>query len=423
MLLHPTPKTPADVRRRNRFAVLSLLRDYGTLSKSEMVELTDLTNTTISTIVDDLVDEGLVRLTDEIDPNRITEIARGRPATQYRLNDDRWVVAGIQIASDTVTAVVLNLSGQVMSSSRLPAQVEMPAEVVLDFAANLLADLINRSLQGQVKLLGIGVALEGLVDVSGGLSLWMLLRTGWNNVPVKRYFEDRFDVPVLLDYRVYAAALAESYYGAARGISDFAYLNVDTGVAVASVASGRLVRSSVEPAGVTGGLGHVLNVGGHRLCYCGNTGCIQTEITTPALLTQLRELIQVSHTRVIEQFWHSRDLTFDNLIAAIQQDDPLALQLRDRFARNLAVAVRSVTLLFSANLVIMGGAAIQFGAEHALDAARHSVKHLSILHNLLGSTQVVASNLSPDSATVGAATLVIQAIMDGQITAPRLINE
>lgn len=421
MLLHPTSKTPSDVRRQNRFAILSLLRDHTKLSKSDLVQLTNLTNTTIATILDDLLDEELVRLVDETDQIRLTEIARGRPATQYSLNDSRWVVGGLQIASDTITAVILNLSGQVLDSKRLSAPVDLHPESVLDLASSLLAELIGRRMHGETRLLGIGIALEGLVDVAAGLSLWMLLRNTWDNVPVKSYLEEKFDVPVLIDYRVYAAALAESYYGAARGVADFAYLNVDTGVAVSLVASGQLVRSGAEPSGMTGGLGHVLTTGGNRLCYCGNFGCLQTEITTPALLAQLRELLQVSHQRGDDNFWQHHELTFDNLIAAVQQNDPLALLLRDRFAHNLGVAVRSTALLFSASLIVMGGAAIQFGGEDGLQAARKSVRHLSTLHNLFNLTRVYASSLSPDSATVGAATLIIQAVMDGQITAPQTV--
>jgi hypothetical protein len=70
-------------------------------------------------------------------------------------------------------------------------------------------------------------------------------------------------------------------------------------------------------------------------------------------------------------------------------------------------------------MIVMGGAAIQFGGDDGLTAARRSVRQLSMLHNLFNSTRVHASTLSPDSATVGAATLVIQAVMDGQIIAPQ----
>ncbi len=226
-------------------------------------------------------------------------------------------------------------------------------------------------------------------------------------------------MPVAVDYRVYAATLAEAVYGAGRGVPDFAYLNVDTGVAVASVASGRMVRSSIGPAGVTGGLGHVVTTNGTRMCYCGKIGCLHTEITTKALLIQLKELVSISQGSSIGEFWQTHEIRFDNLISAAHQREALALQLRSRFAQNLGIAVSSAAQLFSANMIIIGGAAVQFGGEEALDAANRALQQITILHSQFGLTKVVASNLVPDPATVGAVTLIIEAVMEGQIVAAR----
>jgi len=416
MQLRPTSERPADIRRRNRHTVLSLLRQHGALSKSDLVKLTERTGTTISTILDGLLEERLVALVSDSEPSG-AEAGRGRPATFYALNAHNWIIAGLQIASNSVTVAVVNLLGEVLDSGTLTAPADMPSENVLDLAGSLLDSLLARTRTPESDLLGLGIALEGLVDIDAGKSLWMLFRQQWNDVPVTEYFAERYQVPVLIDYRVYAATLAEAVYGAGRGVSDFAYLNIDTGVAVASVASGRLVRSGGVPTGFTGGLGHVLRTSGSRLCYCGNTGCLQTEITTQALLTQLRELLDVTRGSSFGNYWQRHDVTFENLMLAAQQNDTLALQLRSRFAQNVAIAVSGTVQLFSGNLVIVGGAAAQFGGEEALEVSRRALQRLTILHSQFGLTKIVASTLLPDPATLGAASLVIQAVMDGKIAA------
>ncbi len=413
MQLHPTSETPSDIRRRNRHTVLSLLRQHGTLSKSDLVRLTHRTSTTIATILDGLIEERLVNLVDHANG---TETLRGRPATFYALSRSSWSIAGLQIASDMVTAVVVNLHGELLASGTITAPANTPPAAVLKLASDLLDSVLGRVAVPGVELLGLGIALEGLVDIEAGLSLWMLFRQHWKDVRVTEYFSQYYQVPVLIDYRVYAATLAEAIYGAGSNISDFAYLNIDTGVAVASVASGRLVRSGAVPTGFTGGLGHVLTTGGSRLCYCGNTGCLHTEITTQALLTQLRELLDVTRGSSIGSFWQQHDVTFDNLMLATQQNDTLALQLRSRFAQNVAIAVSGTAQLFSGNLVIMGGMAAQFGGEEALEASRRALQGLKILHRQFGLTRIITSSLQPDPATLGAASLVIQAVMDGNIT-------
>jgi predicted NBD/HSP70 family sugar kinase len=100
---------------------------------------------------------------------------------------------------------------------------------------------------------------------------------------------------------------------------------------------------------------------------------------------------------------------------AVEQNDTLALQLRSRFAQNVAIAVSGTVQLFSGNLVIVGGAAAQFGGEEALEVSRRALQRLTILHSQFGLTKIVASTLLPDPATLGAASLVIQAVMDGKI--------
>ena len=413
--LHPSAQTPADIRQRNRFAVLRLLRDHGPLTKSDLVQLTDRTNTTIATILDGLLVERLVEVVDLADQIHLSEPTRGRPAIQYRLCNEYWLAAGVQITSNCITSAIMQLDGTVVAHDSVAAAEDMPPDRVLTVAGDLIDDLMEHARPAGRVLLGIGIALEGFADTETGESLWMLFRSGWQNVPVQKYFEERFRLPAVIDYRVYAAALAEASYGAARDIPDFVYLNIDTGIATATVASGLLVRGSTQPAGVTGGLGHVITGRSQKLCFCGNVGCLHNEITAQALVLQLRELLELSSGHGIGRYWETHEPSFKNLIEAVHERDVLALQLRDRFSENLTIAASSAVQLFGANLLIIGGPTMQFGGQQALDAAQRAVGRLSILHERLGETRVVASTLAPDAATVGAATLVVHAVMNGQI--------
>lgn len=413
--LYPNAETPANIRQRNRFTVLRLLRDHGPLSKSDLVELTDRTNTTIATIVDGLLAENLVEIVDGAQHGQHLEPSRGRPAVLYRLSSSHWITSGIQIASNAITVIIMGLDGTVLAHDTTAAPENLASGDVLRIAGDLLEAVIKHTHDLHMELLGIGVALEGFVNPETGQSLWMLFRTQWKDVPVQAYFEERFQLPVVIEYRVYAAAIAEAAYGAARGIPDFVYLNIDTGIATATVASGQLVRSSTQPAGITGGLGHVLTTSSPKPCFCGNTGCLHNEITTQALTSQLKELLKLGRGHGIGAFWEDHEPTFPNLIEAARRQNALAIQLRTRFIEYLGIAVRGAIQLFSANLLIIGGPTIQFGGKEAIEAAQNATQKLTILHEILGSTRVVTSTLKPDSATVGAATLVVHAIMNGQI--------
>lgn len=418
--LYPNAETPANIRQRNRFTILRLLRDHGPLSKSDLVGLTDRTNTTISTIMDGLLDERLVETVDGVQHGQNAEPSRGRPAVLYRLSSTYWITAGIQIASNSITVLVMGLDGTVFAHDTAAAPENLPSDDVLRLAGDVLEDMLEHTYDLQMNLLGIGIALEGFVNPESGQSLWMLFRTDWEDVSVQAYFEERFGLPVMIEYRVFAAAIAEAAYGAARDIPDFVYLNIDTGIATATVASGQLVRSSTQPTGITGGLGHVLTTSSQKPCFCGNSGCLHNEITTQGLTFQLRELLKIGRGHGIGEFWQDHEPTFPNLLEAVNRQNALALQLRTRFIEYLGIAVRGAIQLFSANLLIIGGPTMHFGGNEAIQAAQNAAQQLTILHEILGNTRVVASNLKPDSATVGAATLVVHAVMNGQILPQQL---
>jgi predicted NBD/HSP70 family sugar kinase len=176
-----------------------------------------------------------------------------------------------------------------------------------------------------------------------------------------------------------------------------------------------LVRSGF-PAGITGDFGHVLSSGGPRLCYCGKTGCIQTEITTQALLAQLQEVIRNNAHEGIGSFWRDREPTIADMIEAARQGDVLVLGLRSRFAHHLEIAVSGAVQLMSANMVIIGGQAIDFAGEAAVQAAQQAIQQLARLHPIYSKTAIVISTLSPNPATVGAAALITQAVFSGDIT-------
>ncbi len=308
----------------------------------------------------------------------------------------------------------MGLDGTILADHAEPAPADWSSQAVLDLAIDIIDTLWSDQQMYQRQPLGIGVVTEGLVDPKQGMALSMPFRHDWNRVPITTVLRKRFDLPVKTDWRVYAATLAEALYGSARGVSDFAYLNVDTGVSGALVASNMLVRSGF-PAGITGDFSHVLDTGEPRLCYCGKTGCIQTEITTQALRSQLQELINANIGNHIGAYWHRHEPTLSQMIEAIQQGDVLVRGLRSRFSRHLEHAIRSAIQLLSANMLIIGGQSIAFAGDEAHEIAQHAVQQLAHLHPTYGETQVVISNLKPDPATIGAASLITQAVFNGDI--------
>ncbi len=108
--------------------------------------------------------------------------------------------------------------------------------------------------RGAVERLGIGSF--GPIDPIPGSPSWgRVLATpkpGWTDADMAGYFKRALGVPVAFDTDVNAAALGERLWGAARGLDDFIYLTVGTGIGGGAFANGRLVHGAGHPE-----MGHI----------------------------------------------------------------------------------------------------------------------------------------------------------------------
>ncbi len=91
----------------------------------------------------------------------------------------------------------------------------------------------------------LGIASFGPVDLRPGSPTWGYItstsKLGWVNTDVASRLARRLGVPAGLDTDVNGAALAEGRWGAARGLDDYAYVTVGTGIGVGSIVRGRSI--------------------------------------------------------------------------------------------------------------------------------------------------------------------------------------
>jgi fructokinase len=153
------------------------------------------------------------------------------------------IVAGVEAGGTKFVCAVGDGEGRVLAERRFPTR--GPRET--------LAQAV-RALREQTAATGppaaVGIGGFGPLDLRPGEGFGRLLSTpkpGWSGVDLIGPFRDAFAVPVAVDTDVTAAALAESRWGAARGLGTVAYMTVGTGVGVGIVADGRPLHGLVHP--------------------------------------------------------------------------------------------------------------------------------------------------------------------------------
>jgi N-acetylglucosamine repressor len=254
----------------NERQLLRLLQANGPLSRAELARCSGLSAPTVSKAVASLLDAGFL---EELD----AEVARGRPAPRVRLATTTAQVLGVTIDAGHCEVVSAGLDGLLNGG---PLAVPTPATYP-DLLAAVEAAARQLMARPGVRTLGVGVCLPGLVDHREGRGVLS------PNVPVTNGHAPaadlaaRLGVPATLVQESHALCLAERHYGLARGIDDFAVLDVGTGVGLGVMLGGRLVRGH---SGLAGEIGHVtVSPAGGRTCGCGNVGCLETVASHSAL--------------------------------------------------------------------------------------------------------------------------------------------
>lgn len=273
-VLRPSTKVLLeDVRGHNRSLVLQTLYRLKSQSRADIARLTRLTRVTVSDLVAELIEEGLV-----VEIGTREDSRPGKPATLLDISRNAFQIVGIDLSSSLgFRGAVLDLRGEVLER----------AEVALDGATGAEAKARLVELTGQLlaltsaPVLGVGIGSPGVVDSAG-----VVLRApnlGWRSEPLQAEMSERFDIPVVVGNDARAAVLAEHSFGGADG--DMMLVKVGHGVGSGLLLNGSLLFGSSFAAGE---IGHVVvGTNGGAECACGKFGCLETWLAVPRLVGRI----------------------------------------------------------------------------------------------------------------------------------------
>lgn len=378
---------PDDARRHNRAAVLRRLHADGPCTRAVLAAELGLNRSTIKAVVDGLTDSGLVS---ERLPSRRS--GAGRPSLLVLPNPTAATVLAVDIRVDRVAMAVVGLGGEIQGRFgwRLARGAARPADVlvrVIESAGVLAAEL-------GVPVVGAGVSVAGVVRRADGL-VREAPHLRWVDVPLGEQLRAGLRMPVAVANDAELGALAEHTRGVALGASNVVFVECDMGVGGGVISDGAALRGT---AGYLGELGHMVVRPDGLSCHCGNSGCWETEVGTPALC---RALGLAEDTPRGELNASLRELASD-------PDD--ALSRLAGFAGWLALGLVNVVNLFAPELVVLGD---PLGALPApvLDAVVARVHKDSMVSRAVGGTAVVRSALGRDASLVGAAELAFDPVL------------
>lgn len=379
-------KTPtgdqALIKRMNTAIVLESVLQGAPLSRADISALTGLNKATVSSLVQDLIDSGLVR---EIGTG---QSSGGRKPVLLEFVAESGYAVGIDLGVNYVRGVLTDLRGGV-AVERTARLAKTSPDEVFGILRPFIQSLVDEAPESAFGVVGIGVGVPGLVD-RGGAVLYAP-NLGWRDVPLQDALNRAFGIPVLIDNEANVGAIGERKFGSGRGIGSMIYVSVGMGIGTGLILQKELYKGA---AGFSGELGHLSIEASGPPCRCGNRGCWELYASEQALLARAAEA-------------GIGEGTLDSLLALAEGGDEQARALFAGIGESLGVGVANIVNVFNPEAVVIGNTMSR--ARPWLEEAMSRTTEARALNFHLRGIRLLFAELGDRSAVMGAAETAIAA--------------
>ncbi|WP_046505557.1 ROK family transcriptional regulator [Streptomyces odonnellii] len=349
--MRSTPRTEAvPVPTPAASLVFTTVLSHGPLTRTGIARRTALSSAAVTKAVRPLMEAGY--LVEGVDEE--SRPALGRPANPLRVDGGRALFIGVKVTGDEIIAVLADLCCRIRVARHLPLTARDPGAVLASITG-LVQELLTEADGFGVEVRGVGLAVSGDVDRGAGVVRYSPF-LDWRDVPLAELAGTVTGLPVTVDNDVRALTVAEQWFGAGAGISDFALVTVGAGIGCGLVVHGRVVSGA---HGVAGEIGHLSIDPLGPPCHCGNTGCVEAIAGDAAIIRRVREVTGLPVTGS------------DQALDLAHRGDPGAREVYARAGEAIGRAIGAVVNVLGPQRVIISGeglAAYDLFAEHIRDA-------------------------------------------------------
>lgn len=380
------------MRESNISLVLNTIRTKGPISRYDISKITNLSPSAISSIVEVLLDSGLIKET----PAKETKV--GRRPIELSMNDSNLYPLGIEIENDRVTGIVMNLRGEVLKKEVIFLDSNLEYQNILNKVVEVYKRLKKDLLLDEI--MGLGIAVPGSLDRKNGICIFAP-NLFWRNIPIKPYLSQYItDTQIFLEHITKAATLGELWFGAGIGKENIICVRVGSGISAGFVINGSLYRGFSDRAGE---FGHTVIERDGKKCRCGNYGCLETYVSTQVLIDKVLDGLKNRAYTQVSIEGKNREELLEEIIKAGKSGDRFILNIFEEMGGYLGIGIANLVNIFNPELVIIAG-----GLSKANDLLLNPVRHALKLHAFPPIPEVITSKLGEYTCVVGAATCVIE---------------
>ena len=392
--------------QRNRQVLLALIRENGEISRRELASQAGLSIATIKRVVEELIHEKIVIETGS------HKSKRGKRTQLLSLNSEFGYSLGLNIRQNTIELTAVTPTGTLIYEKTRAHDGKKREDVIRKIKLAIRDALDTIQHHTSAPLLGIGVGIPALVDTGQGLVFFCPGLPGWEMVYLADELQKDFSTDILIDDNSRCMALAERLYGHGKGLNNFLFLCVDEGVGGGIFIDGKLYRGR---HGIAGELGHILIKENGPRCRCGSIGCLEALVSKQAILNSARDLIASDvFSRLTKVIDENGVFTLENIYQEAKAGDKLSNIIINTTGECLGIGLADFVNVFDPGVVVLGGEVVAAFQELLYEEIIRTVK-LKSMYPIFSQTLIKLSNFNNNSASLGAAAMIIGKYLGGSI--------
>lgn len=370
--------------------LLQLFRDGQPHTKAEMAEITGLARSTISLRLDPLIELGLIA------PATSATSTGGRPSARLLLNEESYVVAGVDFGATHAVASLADLSGKILVSIDTKRLISDGPEVCLRWMIEEIRHLLAGLKIDEDRLLAIGIGVPGPVEHESGKPANPPIMPGWDGFDIPARVNQDLKAKVLVDNDVNVMAVGERHL-TYPDVDHLIFLKAATGIGSGIISDGHLQRGS---QGTAGDIGHVrVSRGDNIACRCGNYGCLEAVAGSPAVIKNVNDAgLPVRN--------------MSDLVDATKRSKVEAIQAVRQAGRDIGEVLSTCVSLMNPSIIVIGGSMASAG-EHLIAGVREAVYSRS-MPLASESLSIVQSKAGKEVGIIGASVMAIEYVLDAE---------
>ncbi len=393
------------LKSSNKSLVLRVLNTLGQISRSELSRITGLTKTTITNIVNELIDLGLIYETGVANPSGTT--SSGRRPVLLNLSKDALYSAGIYISRDFVYSCIINLKGEIKGEKRRNFEITEGESSFTSKVCECLQSAISLSKVDFNKIIGVGIASIGPLDIKNGIILDPPNFRGLKSIPIVSVINKMFNLPAFLDNDMNASAIAEKLFGNGKKYSNLIYVGITNGVGAGIIINNSIFRGS---DGFGGEIGHTtVDIHGD-ICPCGNIGCLEIYASIPSVVRQVKSSVELGAASLIS---NNQSITWNDIVHAASNGDKLCLKAFEKLVYYLSIGLVNVINIFDPEIVFIGHE-IAIAGDLIIQPLRDMVNK-NILFRNSKNVKIEISSFREYAPCIGSGSIVLEKFFNGEI--------